>query len=81
MIYSKYLWIFGIACIGVGFMGITQGKLISGLGFFPLALSAFSSYDKRNPKVSNKKLREGLFIAGLALAFIIWFIGPRLFPS
>ena len=55
MFYNKYLWVVGIAFIIVGITGITQGKLISGIGFFPLAASAFVAYDKYNPKVTNVK--------------------------
>jgi hypothetical protein len=81
MFYNKYLWVVGIAFIIIGITGITQGRLISGIGFFPVALSAFVAYDKYNPKVSNTKLREGIFMAGMILAFIIWFIGPKIFPG
>ena len=81
MFYNKYLWVVGIAFIIVGITGITQGKLISGIGFFPLAASAFVAYDKYNPKVTNVKLRDAIFTAGMILAFIIWLIGPRIFPG
>jgi len=81
MFYNKYLWVVGLVCIVVGIIGITQGRLISGIGFFPVAVSALVAYDKYNPKVSNAKLRDAIFMAGMLLAFIIWFIGPKLFPG
>ena len=81
MIYNKYLWVVGIAFIIIGFTGITQGRVISGLGFFPVAVSTFVAFDKYNPKVTNVKLRDAIFKAGMILAFIIWFIGPKIFPG
>jgi hypothetical protein len=81
MFYHKYLWVVGLFCIGVGIMGITQGKLLSGIGFFPVALSALVAYDKRNPKVPYAKIREVLFIVGFLLAAVIWYIGPKVFPG
>ena len=81
MIYYKFQWFIGIVFIVIGFTGIAQGRLISGIGFFPLAVSAFAAYDKSNPKVANAKLREIIFFAGLIMAFIIWFIGPIIFPG
>jgi len=55
--------------------------LISGIGFFPVAVSTFVAYDKYNPKATNVKLREAIFMAGMILAFTIWFIGPKIFPG
>ena len=81
MRYSKYLWVVGIIFIIVGFMGINQGRILSGVGFLPLALSAFAVYDKHNPKVQYAKARDVLFTLGLALAFVIWFFGPKFFPN
>ena len=81
MIYHKYFWVAGLVFIVLGFMGISQGKVISGIGFFPMALSALVAYDKYNPKVSYAKIRYALFVAGLALAFIIWYFGPKVFPN
>ena len=81
MIYNKYLWVMGIIFIIVGIMGINQGKILSGIGFFPVALSAFVAYDKHNPKVQYAKAREALFMLGLVLAIVIWFFGPKFFPN
>lgn len=81
MLYHKYLWVVGIIFIIVGFMGINQGKIFSGLGFFPLAISIFVAYDKNNPKVKNQKLREAVFFGGMVVATLIWVLGPKLFPT
>ena len=81
MIYNKYLWIMGIVFILIGIFGITQDMLIKSLGFFPLAISAFVAYDKNDPEVKNRKLREVLFTTGLVLAFLVWFFGPRIYPN
>jgi hypothetical protein len=81
MFYHKYLWFVGVAAIIVGFMGISQGKILSGIGFFPVALSALVAFDKRNPKVRYAKIREILFAGGLILAILIWYIGPKIFPG
>jgi hypothetical protein len=81
MFYHKYLWVVGVAFIVIGITGITQGRLISGIGFFPVAVSTFVAYDKYNPKATNVKLREAIFMAGMILAFTIWFIGPKIFPG
>jgi uncharacterized membrane protein required for colicin V production len=81
MIYHKYLWVVGLVLIIFGFMGISQGKVLSGIGFFPIALSVFVAYDKYNPKVRYAKIRYALFLTGLILAFLIWYIGPKVFPG
>ncbi len=81
MIYHKYFWIAGLVFIVIAFMGISQGRIISGLGFFPIALSALVAYDKYNPNVRYATLRNVLFVTGLALAFIIWYFGPKFFPG
>lgn len=81
MIYHKYLWAVGLALIAIGITGISQGRLISGIGFFPVAVSALVAYDKYNPKVTHAKLREAVFMAGMILAFVIWYIGPKIFPG
>ena len=54
---------------------------MSGIGFFPIALSIFVAYDKYNPKVRYAKIRSALFMTGLILAFLIWYIGPKVFPG
>ena len=81
MIYSKKLFWMGYVFIAVGIMGILGNRLVSGLGFFPLAVSAFAVYDREDPKIKNGKLREALFVIGLVVAFLIWFFGPKLFPG
>lgn len=81
MIYHKYFWIAGLVFIVIAFMGISQGRILSGIGFFPIALSALVAYDKYDPKVRYAKLRYALFVTGLALAFIIWYFGPKFFPN
>jgi len=81
MIYHKYIWVVGIVFVIMGFMGLSQGKLFSGLGFFPIAVSIFVSYDKRNPKVENAKLRDAIFLGGMIVAAAIWVLGPKLFPN
>lgn len=81
MIYSKKLFWMGYVFIAVGVMGILGGRLMNALGFFPLAISAFAIYDKEDPKVKNPKLREALFVIGLVLTFVVWFIVPKVFPD
>ena len=81
MLYHKYLWVVGIVFIIVGIMGINQGKIFSGLGFFPLAVSIFVTYDKRNPKVKYTKWRDIVFNAGMVVAVAIWLLGPKVFPN
>ena len=81
MLYHKYFWIAGLVFIVVGIMGITQGRIISGIGFFPIALSALVAYDKYDLKVPYAKIRYALFFAGVVLAFIIWYFGPKVFPG
>lgn len=79
MIYHKYFWVAGLVFIMIGFMGLSQGKTLSGIGFFPMALSAFAAYDKYNPRVRYARIRNALFFTGLALAFFIWYFGPKIF--
>ncbi len=81
MIYSKKLFWIGFVFIAAGMMGVLGGRLISGLGFFPLVMSAFTIYDKEDPKIKNARLRETLFVIGLVAGFIIWFIGPKIFSQ
>ena len=81
MIYSKKLFWMGFVFIAVGIMGILSGKLLNAIGFFPLAVSAFAIYDKEDPKVKYPKLREALFVIGLVLAFVVWFLIPKIFPD
>ncbi len=81
MIYSKRLWLMGIVFLIIGIYGVTQNMVMKSLGFFPLAVSAFTIYDKEDPKVKYKKLREALFTIGLVLALLIWLFGPKLFPN
>jgi len=81
MIYHKLIWVVGIVFIIMGFMGLSQGKLFSGLGFFPIAVSIFVSYDKRNPNVKHKEIRDVVFMGGMVAAAAIWVLGPKLFPN
>lgn len=81
MLYHKYLWVVGIIFIIVGFMGINQGKLFSGLGFFPMAIGIFVTYDKNDPNVKNPKLRDAIFFGGMLASIFLWLLGPKLFPT